>query len=150
MTGTLFSSVYDLFMTLQEDYRLTNLYNTSLTDFESYLEGWLIPAIAEFDTCDQVLTYSGTTFTETLTQVNMNMLADLMKKRWLEHEIDDILQMNNFLQDKDFTRHSNAQGLDAKRKRYIEQKEEISQKLVNYGLRTTDWATWYTGVYYVP
>jgi hypothetical protein len=150
MTGTLFSEIYDLFMTLQEDYRLTTLYNSSITDFETYLEGWFIPAIAEFDNCDQSLLYSGTTFTETLTQKNINMLADLLKKRWLEHEIDDIMQMNNFLQDRDFTRHSNAQGMDAKRKRYIEQKEEISQKLVEYSLKTNDWATWYLGTYHVP
>jgi hypothetical protein len=150
MAGTIFRDIYDLFMTLQEDYRLTALYNTSQTDFETYLEGWLVPSITEFDNCDQSLVYSSTTFTETLTQKNKNMLADLMKKRWLEKEIDDILQMNNFLQDRDFTRHSSAQNMEAKRKRYVEQKEEISQKLVNYSLNTTDWATWYSGVYYVP
>jgi hypothetical protein len=146
--GTKFNEIYDLFMTLQDDFRLITLFNSSQVDYENYLEGWLIPSLPEFDTCDQSLAYSGTTFTETLTQINKNILADLMKKRWLEKEIDDIKQMNNFITDKDFNTHSNSQNMEAKRKRYIEQKEEISQKLVDYGLKRIPMANWQAGIFW--
>lgn len=147
-TGTKFNEIYDLFMTLQNDFRLVTLFNSSQVDYENYLEGWLVPSLDEFDTCDQSLLYTGTTFTEVLTQANKNILADLLKKRWLEREVFDIMQMNNFVQDKDFTMHSNAQNMEAKRKLYTEQKEEISQKLVNYGLKRIDMASWMAGIYW--
>ena len=83
MAATTFAEIFDIFATLQTDYRLTNLYNASVTDYQTALQGWLIPAIGDFDNCDQSLAYSSTTFTETLTDKNIVMLAKIMKKYWL-------------------------------------------------------------------
>jgi hypothetical protein len=75
MAKTTFSEIYDNFSLLQRDYRLTNLYNTSITDYEAYLSGWLIDAIQEFSLyCDQSLAYTGTmslSFDVELTQKNI-------------------------------------------------------------------------------
>ncbi len=70
-TGTALTVIYDNFMMMAKDYRLITLYNTSLTDFENYLEGFLVSAIQAFDVCDQSLAYSAGAFTETLTQKNI-------------------------------------------------------------------------------
>ena len=150
MAGTDFSQIYDLFTMSVTDYKLIALYNASPTDFATYMSGFLIPAIEEFYNSDQNLGYSGTTFTETLTQKNINILMLLMKKRWLEKEIDSILQMNNLVQDRDFKTFSQSQNMTAKQNRYIMMMEEVSQKLVDYGLNTVDWATWFSGTFYVP
>jgi hypothetical protein len=151
MAGTEFNEIFDNFMMTVEDYRLIALFNTSETDFSTYLSGWLIQAIPEFTNCDQSLDYSSSTFTETLTQKNITILALLMKKKWFERELENILQMTNVVQDRDFKMYSQANNMKEKRERLITLQEELSQKLVDYGLNySTDWANWLNGVYFVP
>ena len=150
MAGTPFSDIYDQFMMIVDDYKLISLYDTSVSNFEAYLAGWLIPAITDFKNCNQSLDYSSSTFTETLTQENIKVLTLLMKKYWLEREVDDIKQMSMAVKDKDFSRYAESQNMAAKQKRLILEKEELSQLLVEYGLDNTDWANWYAGVFYVP
>lgn len=151
MAGTTFQEVFDFFMSTIQDYRLISLFNASETDFNTYLSAWLIQAIPEFINCDQVLTYSGTTFDNTLTQKNINILSLLMKKLWLENEIDSILQMENLVQDKDFKTFSQAQNMSAKQARFNMLKEEVSQKLVDYGLNySVNWTQWFAGQFFIP
>lgn len=149
--GTSFSEIYDNFLMTITDYRLITLYNASVTDFQTYLSAWLIQSIPEFTNCDQSLAYSSSEFTETLTQKNIDVLILLMKKRWFEKELENILQMTNVVQDRDFKMHSQANNLKEKRERLITLQEEVSQKLVDYGFAySTDWAAWLNGEFYSP
>jgi len=151
MAGTTFTEVFDFFMTTISDYKLITLFNASQTDFNTYLSGWLIQAIPEFVNCDQSLAYTNMEFTQTLSQKNINILSLLLKKLWLEKEIDNILQMNNLVQDKDFKTFSQGQNMLAKQSRYNMLKEEVSQKLTEYGLNYgVSWADWFAGNFYVP
>ena len=151
MTGTAFSTVIDSFMLEVEDYKLISLFNTSQSNFETYVSAWLIQSIPEFKNCNQSLAYSTTTFTETLTQENINILVLLMKKRWLQKQIDDIKQMNLSITDRDFKRYAESSNMLSKQKRLILLQEEVSQQLVSYGLDNVDWASWInSGVFYVP
>jgi len=148
MAGTKFTEVFDQFIMLVEDYRLVAMYEVSPSDFELYLQGWLIPAISEFIYCDQDLSYSTTTceFTQTLTTKNIVILSQIMKKYWLQREIDDVTQMNLRIQDHDFKNYSEAQNMKEKRDRYILEREAISQMLVDYSMNyAIDWSAWFTG-----
>src|SRR5689334_19715760 len=122
-----------------KDYRLVDLYNASVLDFETYLQGWLIPAIAEFSICDQSLAYSSSSgsFTETLAVRNIVMLARIMSKYWVIKQASHRLQMNMHVQDKDFKVYSESQSAAEKRKQLSDLKEEISQGLVNCPLEST-------------
>ena len=73
-----------------------------------------------------------------------------MKKQWLDKQVDDVLQMNNFVQDRDYKTFSASQNMREKQNRLIQMREEVSQKLVEYGLGTTDWAAWLNQEFYVP
>lgn len=151
--ATPFSDVYSQFLSLVKDYRLTALYNLSPThiEFENYVESWLMFAIRDFTVCDQSLIFSGTNFTTTLTLKNILMLAQLLKKYWLEKEINDITQMNLHILDKDFKIFSESQNIIAKQSKYNDEKEEISQLLVDYALRySTDWSAWFSQSFYAP
>ena len=151
MAGTNFGEIYDFFMSSIDDYRLINLFNADATDFETYLSAWLISSIPDFINCDQSLAYSSSEFTETLTQKNINILVLMMKKKWFEKLEEDILQMTNFVQDRDFRTFSQSQNMKEKRERLITLQEEVSQKLVDYGLNySVDWASWFNGDYYTP
>jgi len=150
-TGTPLSDIYDQFLSLIKDYRLTNLFNLSPehTEFEDYLLGWLIPAIGDFSICDQDLTFIGNNFVQTLTSKNIVMLAQLLKKYWLEKEIDDITNMNLHLETKDFKTFSENANMKAKQDRYNMEKEEVSQLLVDYALKNnTQWHSWLTGNFF--
>lgn len=152
MAGTTFETVIDSFMLEVEDYKLVSLFNISQTDFLTYVSAWLIASIPEFKNCNQSLIYSATTFTETLTQENINILVLLMKKRWLQKQVDDIKQMNLAVTDKDFKRFAESNNMLAKQKRLTLLQEELSQALVNYGLdSSTLWSNWITsGIFYTP
>jgi hypothetical protein len=147
--GSEFNLIYDLFMSLQTDYRLTALYQSSVENFENYLQGWLIPSIVEFQDvpCNQSLAHDLTTktFTETLTLRNQMILAQLMKKYWLTKEVNDISQMRLFIQDKDYSTHSASNSLKEKRELLIATEEEISKLLTSYGYKNNDWDEWFQG-----
>jgi hypothetical protein len=152
MAGTTFSTIFDAFTLLVNDYKLVALYESSEVDFENYLSGWLDFAIADFVNCDQSLAYtlSTKTFTETLTTKNQLILARIMVKYWLSKEVQDVTQMSIHLQDRDFRTFSEANNLTAKSNHLDKVKEDISQALVDYGLATIDWASWLTGTFYTP
>ena len=63
------SEVNDLFLQLITDYRLIALYTSSATNFETFLESWLLFSITDFGICDQSLDFNTTSnlFTENLT-----------------------------------------------------------------------------------
>lgn len=150
---TPFSDVYDKFLSLVKDYKLNMIYQLSEShvEFENYVFNWLIFGIRDFKKCDQSLSYTGTNFTATLTEKNILMLSQLMKKYWLEKEIDDILQMNDNLRDKDFDHYAASQNMKSKQDRMILEKEEISQLLLEYDLDYgVNWASWYAGNFYTP
>ncbi len=143
--GTAFTTIYDQFSMFVKDYRLTALYNTSPSNYATYLSGWLIPAITDFKTCRQSLAYASNSFTETLTEENIKILALLMKKYWLKKEVNDITQMELHLQDRDFKTHSENANLKEKKDLYAQELEEVSQMLVDYGLSNdTMWTDWIT------
>jgi len=152
--GTEFSDIFDLFMVQIKDWRLQSLYDASKLDFETYLSGFLFLSIPQFeDTCNQSLTYDSTTktFTETLTNSNQVILAKLMVEKWLEKEVQDVNQMNLHLQDRDFKVYSESQNLKEKSLHLDKTKEYNSQIITNYSYsKSTDWASWYTGSFYVP
>ena len=150
MANTQLTEINDLFMLLNSDYRLMSLYQSSVSNFNTYLEGWLLYSINEFKPyCDQALTYSSgsKTFSVELTQENQLILAQIMVKYWLQKTVQDILQMNNVILDHDFKVVSQAANLKAKQDYYSMKREEISQLLVDYNLRKNPWQSWETQVF---
>ena len=154
MGGTNFSAIFDLFMIQVKDWRLQKLFEDSVLDFETYLSGFLVLSIPQFElVCNQDLSYNEETkqFTVTLLPDNQVILAKLMVEKWLEKEVQDVTQMNLHLQDRDFKVYSESQNLMAKSLHLDKVKEYNSQTMTNYSFaKSTDWANWFTGVYYTP
>jgi len=148
--ATNLSEVADLFLSRLSDWRLDTIYSTSGSlAFGTYVEPWLFDSIIEFsDVCDQDLTYtaSGSAtegfFTETLSLENKVMLSQIMVLGWMAKGNQDELQLRNFVTDKDFKTFSPANNTNARTAQYNTKREEISQLLVNYGLRKNPWADW--------
>jgi hypothetical protein len=149
---TSFVTVFDLFMSQIEDYRLLSLYNEDIlndtTNLNTYLLGFMILAIPEFTSCTQDLTDRDDTtmlFNFTMTDENKKILSKLMVKEWLAKELKDILQMRWNITDSDFKHYSEAQNTKSKQDVLSELREECSQLLIDYGLRNNDWSAWVLG-----
>jgi hypothetical protein len=143
MAGTDLAEVYDLFLQQVTDYKLIELFNASESDFNTYLEAWMIYAISDFSICDQSLAYSTSTFTATLTIENKVVLATLMMKYWLQKTVNDITQMSLHVTDRDFKMASEAQNLREKVAYLNVVKEQCSQLLQDYAFRKVPWTDWY-------
>jgi len=143
--ATSLSEIYDLMMQQITDYRLIDLFNTSETDFENYLQSWLEFAIVDFSECDQSLNFDDVTklFPDVLSRDNKVILATLMAKYWLQKCVNDITQFNLHITDRDFKVASEAQNLREKRAHLNSALEECSQKLINYGYKRVDWSSWF-------
>lgn len=145
--ATHISEINDLFMTLTSDHKLTAIFTTSgSAGLNTYLESWLLFSIRDFsDICDQSLVYSKTTqtFSVDLSDKNMTVLAQIMTRYWLERTVNDLQQINNYIQDKDFKMHSAAQNLKEKKDLLILKVELIDRLLGSYSLKVNDWDSWY-------
>lgn len=151
---TALDDIVDLFMMLQNDYRLLSIFQTSgSTVLDNYVEPWLLFSIDDFSgICNQDLTYDSGShiFTNnTLTQTNKNILARIMIVYWLERTVKDVLQMNYNITDRDFKHYSESQNLKEKRDLYVQEKEKISQLLSDYqwGKYNTDWINWQNQIF---
>ena len=143
MANTSTTEVFDNFMTLISDYRLVQLFNSSEIDFTTYLQSWLEFAIVDFNICNQELDFDATTnlFTVVLTRENKLILAQLMVKYWLMKVVQDVLQMNTRIQDRDFKTYAESQNLREKTAHLDAVKETCSQSLVAYSYRNADWTS---------
>jgi len=142
--GTAYSTIFDKFMVRIKDWRLDNLFQASVPDFENYLIGFLDGAVDLFQSCNQTLTRDDTTklFDNDLTDINIMMLSRLMVEVWLEKEVQDVRQMSLNITDKDFKHYSEAQNLAAKNARWSEVRERNSQALLEYGYRNINMTNW--------
>lgn len=150
--STNYNEVYDLFLVQIKDWKLDALYDTSVSDFETYLQGFLVLTIPEFtEFSDQDLTRNDATsvFTETLTDKNKQMLASMMVKEWLSKEIQDVRQIKLHVGDKDFRVASEANNLRAKESYLVLKLEEISQDLIGYSWYAEDFTDWTNGTFAV-
>ena len=137
--------INDLFLTLIDDYRLNKLFEQSVSNFNTHLEGWLLFAIEDFSgICTQELVYDESTqeFSVILTRKHKLILAQIMVKYWLHKEVFNVLQMNNMIQDRDFKTFSAAQNLREKQAALAGKEEEISQLLLEYEMSNNDWDNW--------
>ena len=112
--ATLYSEVFDLFMSSIASYELDNLFNSSVANFETRLTGWLVNAIPNFDGCLKDLEDRNDTtkqFTDTLNTDEKVILSNLMIVEFLKKEVNDIRQMRQKLGDPTFKAYSEANNL---------------------------------------
>ena len=149
-TNTAYVDIFDIFMSLQTDYRLLGLYAddvaNSTSNLDTLLQGWLILGIGDFvNICNQDLTDrddSAATFSFVMSTINQTILAKYIMKYWLKKEVHDILQMRNKVQDS-FHTYSESQNVTAKSALLTKVEEELSQDIIDYSYSDKDmWQFW--------
>jgi hypothetical protein len=149
--ATPYNSVIDLALVTIRDFKIDKLYALSPTDFDTYMEGFLIKAIPNFTSCTKDLYDTSEIlreFNETLTNLEIKILAEYLIIEWLESEITDVKQITGMLQNKkEANRYSEANLLDKKILLKSTHKEDIDRLMVNYDFKSTDWEGWASGNY---
>lgn len=148
--ATPFKEIYDLALISINDFRLDKLYLSSPTDFYNVLYGYLKKSIAKFTVCATDLsnrTSNAETgqFNNTLTDIESDILSTYLVLEWLDSQILISQEMGLLLNDTDFKHSSEANVLNAKTSLRDKKREELSDYLVQYGMKTVNWDAWALG-----
>jgi len=129
--GTSYDLIFPKFMHEINDFDLT-----SLTEVQMKVENKLTlsKAVTLFKKCKQILTRDDTTetFTNTLTEEEMWILADYMRKVWLDEKINNGELLKLRLTDKDFKTFSPADQLGTMNKIKTVYDKELKLKVNDY------------------
>jgi len=129
--STSYDLIFPKFMHEINDFDLT-----SLTEEQMLVENKLTlsKAVTLFKKCKQVLTRDDTTelFTNTLTEEEMWILADYMRKVWLDEKINNGELLKLRLTDKDFKTFSPADQLGTMNKIKTVYDKELKLKVNDY------------------
>jgi len=119
-----------------------------------YIEPWLIDATVQFTPyCIEDLTYIPTSgsvtgyFTADLSLEAKTIISQLMVKFWLQKTVQDVLQMQNFVTDRDFKTFSSAQNLKSKQDYLVAKIEELDKLISDYSYRKNNWHNWYNQIF---
>jgi hypothetical protein len=145
--ATPYSDIFNLFLANIQDYVIDDMYDNSTADFEQYATVFLQRSIPLFDNCLKDLTNrddTTRTFNIDLTLTEQLILSDLMTIMWLKKEINNILEMRNFLVSGDYKSFSSANNLKEKRAWYETLSKDIDMAITKYGYSNNDWTTFLT------
>lgn len=102
---TSFSTIYRIFLSQIQDYRIQQLFNSNVELAEDRLESFLFRAVPHFKNCIKPLMASynveAQSFDVDLDMEEISILAELMVLMWMDWNTQNILQMNVHLDDND-------------------------------------------------
>jgi len=146
--STPYCEIFNLFLFNIQDYQIDEMYTASQEDFEIYATNFLLKAIPQFNHCKQDLddrNDTTRTFNITLTLTEKNILANLMTLNWLIKEINNILEMRNFLVSGAYKAFSAANNLKEKRHWYDTLHKDTDRQLTAYSYDNNTWSTFFEG-----
>ncbi|KAA9007384.1 hypothetical protein F4V43_02535 [Paenibacillus spiritus] len=114
---TPYSKIYERFQQKIQDYTIDEIYVGSKDNYENYLFGFLKSALVKFYHCRKNLITRDETqreFSEDLTELEQEILAQLMLIEWMEKEVNNILEMRMALSSSDFKKYAESQNMKEK------------------------------------
>ena len=138
--ATPFSDVIDMALVVIKDYKLDELAQTSQSDFDNVLIAYLVKSVPKFNGCLQSLDYdiSTSTFASTLSNKEIDILADYTVITWFTQQMQDVLEYKEALQDPDFKRYATGQNFKPRMAYVDELREKVRQDETDYQLAYGD------------
>jgi len=142
--GTTFETIYDRALITIQDYHLDKVAQEDYKAFTDYLQGILVFSVPYFDKCKQSLAYSITedeaSFNSTLTEKEINILAEFMVINWFNGKVQDVVQFESKIHNREFKTLSEAQNFKAKILHLDELREKCRQDITEYSLSKENFA----------
>ena len=139
--GTPFSTIYDLALVVIRDYRLNHLYENDQDAFNLFMQGLTVKSIPKFTNCLQPLDYTlddEPSFVATLTNKEIDIVADLVAITWFETNINDATQVNLHLQGRDKKTNAESSNLKEKSEYFDRLREKVKQDMNDYLIEDFD------------
>ena len=139
--STNFTDVFERFAMKIKDYTLDTLYTSSVSNYNTYLKGFLLNAVPKFSECVTDLSDRNDTtmvFNNTLSELEEEVLANMMVLEWTGREVRKLENLQRTLGDGDFKLHSGANSLREARLLKESTQEEMDNLIVNYGWESLD------------
>lgn len=130
--ATPFSTIIDRALITIRDYKLDAIYEDDIETFEGILLGYVVKAIPYFSQCLKPLTHTDNEFDADLDMYEINILADYVVIVWYEANLQDVLEFQEALQDKEFKKYSTGQNLVPRQNYLTELKTRVHQEGQNY------------------
>jgi hypothetical protein len=132
--GTPFETVYDRALAVIKDYKLDSLAQTDYASFLLYWQSILEISVPDFTGCFNSLEYDDTLkeFNATLTNKEINILAKIMVAGWFSGQVQDVVQFQLHLQQKEFKHYAEGQNLKEKSEYLDRLREKYNQDIQDY------------------
>jgi hypothetical protein len=141
--ATPFSNIYTRFLRKITDYKLADLIINDSTTAENRLYGWLESSIPKFSKCINDLSdrdAANKVFNTDLSDLESEILSNLMVAEWLEPEVKNIMDMQNVLFNDDWKTYSTANLLKEKKELLQDAIERSDKLIVDYTFETIDFS----------
>lgn len=141
---TSFDKIEDLALVTIDDYALDVLYNSSIDQFKSVCDAYLLSAVGNFTRCRTSLGYDleNRAFNSDLSDLEISILADLWQIEWMERKTQDSKQFQLKLKNSsNFSFNSESQNLKEKSTHLDKMREKVEQKITQYQLQDLDSVT---------
>lgn len=148
---TTYQQIYEQAQTSFQDWEMDIVYANSVVNYEAIMQSYLIKAISNFEHCVTNLADRDSAlkiFNATLSDLEITILSNLLVLEWLEHNIQDLNQMQLHIRDSEFNTSSEGANLKAKLDLRTHLREQANQLKTQYSLnRVVDWEGWKNGVF---
>ncbi|MBG9765820.1 hypothetical protein [Paenibacillus polymyxa] len=114
---TPYSKIFERFQGKIQDYTIDEMFLNSIEDYEDYLMGFLKSGLVKFSYCKNDLSdrdEENRSFTADLTELEQEILSQLMLGEWFEKEVNNILDMRLAISSSDWKRYSESQNFKEK------------------------------------
>ncbi|MET3209914.1 UNVERIFIED_CONTAM: hypothetical protein ABIC26_002862 [Paenibacillus sp. PvR008] len=114
---TPYSKIFERFQSKIQDYTIDEMFLRSIEDYEDYLTGFLKSGLVKFSYCKSDLSdrdEENKNFTADLTELEQEILSQLMLGEWFEKEVNNILDMRLAISSSDWKRYSESQNFKEK------------------------------------
>lgn len=134
--GTSFNTIYDRALMVIDDYHLNELAQTNTTSFIKFWQGILTLSVPLFIQCENDLTYdvAEESFNSTLTEMEINILSEIMVLNWFESKTNIVSQFELKLTNREFKTYSESANLKEKRNYLNRLREKYRQDIEDYQL----------------
>lgn len=139
---TPFINIYERFSTKIQDYMLDELFRESIDTYEDYIFSFLKSSIAKFTHCRKNLSdrnEDSKCFNIILSELEEEILAEMMKVEWMDKEVNNVLEMRLALNNSDFKRYAESNNLKAKMDLRDNIQERVNNLIVQYSYSSYEW-----------
>jgi hypothetical protein len=114
---TPYSKIFERFQGKIQDYTIDEMFLNSIEDYEDYLTGFLKSGLVKFSYSKSDLfdrDEENKYFAADLTELEQEILSQLMLGEWFEKEVNNILDMRLAISSSDWKRYSESQNFKEK------------------------------------